>query len=155
MHMELIIRPALGADIDAIGAIAEATGLFPPGMLGDMIAGYLDRTKADIWLTAVFGDRPVGFGFCEPERMTSGTWNLLAIGVLPDRQSQGIGARLLSHLETRLAEAGHRVLLVETLDAPEFARTLAFYLANGFIEEARIRQFYAAGADKLVFWKHL
>jgi GNAT superfamily N-acetyltransferase len=154
MQTEITIRPACQEDIDAIASIAGATGLFPPEMLGDMIAGYLDGAKADIWLTAIIGDQPVGFGFCEPERMTSGTWNLLAIGVMPDRQSHGVGARLLRHLETQLAQAGHRLLLVETIDAPEFSRTRTFYLANGFVEEARIRDFYEAGADKLVFWKH-
>ncbi len=155
MPTNLTIRSACKADVDAIGSIAEATGLFPIDMLGDMIAGYLDGTNTDIWLTAVIDDQPVGFGFCEPERMTSGTWNLLAIGVMPNRQSQGVGARLIRHLKAQLAEAGHRVLLVETIDAPEFARTRAFYLSNGFIEEARIREFYEAGADKLVFWTHL
>lgn len=155
MPAKLDIRPARDADLAAIGAIAENTGLFPSDMLAEMIAGYLDRVKADIWLTATLDDHPVGFGFCEPERMTSGTWNLLAIGVTPDRQSQGVGARLLRHLEAQLAHAGHRVLLVETLATPEFARTRSFYLNNGFVEEARIREFYEAGADKLVFWKHL
>lgn len=155
MHNDLIIRAATKADTGAIERIAEATGLFPADMLDDMIAGYLDRTKPDIWLTATIGGEPVGFGFCEPERMTEGTWNLLAIGVLPDRQSQGVGARLIRHFETTLGEQGHRILLVETINAPEFVRTKAFYLAHGFVEEARIREFYEAGADKLVFWKHL
>ena len=155
MHNDLTIRAATKADTGAIARIAEATGLFPANMLDDMIAGYLDRTKADIWLTAMIGGEPIGFGFCEPERMTVGTWNLLAIGVLPDWQSQGVGAQLIRHLETTLAEQGHRILLVETVDTPDFARTRAFYLAHGFVEEARIREFYEAGTDKLVFWKHL
>ena len=155
MLTNLTIRSARKADLDAIRSIASVTGLFPPEMLGDMIAGYLDGTKTDIWLTATIGDQPVGFGFCEPERMTSGTWNLLAIGVMPDRQGQGVGAHLLRHLEAQLAEGGHRVLLVETIDALEFVRTRTFYLGNGFVEEARIREFYEAGADKLIFWKAL
>lgn len=155
MHDDIVIRAATKADTGALARIAEATGLFPADMLDDMMAGYFDETKLDIWLVATIGDKPAGFGFCEPERMTVGTWNLLAIGVMPDRQSQGVGARLIRHLETMLAELGHRVLLVETMDAPEFVRTRSFYLAHGFVEEARIREFYEAGADKLVFWKHL
>lgn len=155
MHNDLTIRAATKADTRAIPRIAETTGLFPAAMLGDMIAGYLDRTKPDIWLTAAIASEPVGFGFCEPERMTEGTWNLLAIGVTPDRQSQDVGAELVRHLEATLREGGNRVLLMETIDAPEFVRTRAFYLAHGFVEEARIREFYEAGADKLVFWKHL
>jgi GNAT superfamily N-acetyltransferase len=155
MHNDLIVHPTMMADVREIGRIAEATGLFPASMLDDMIAGYFDQTKPDIWLTATIENKPVGFGFCEPERMTMGTWNLLAIGVMPDRQSQGVGAQIVRHLETTLAKQGQRVLLVETIDAPEFVRTKAFYLVQGFVEEARIREFYEAGADKLVFWKHL
>jgi GNAT superfamily N-acetyltransferase len=155
MHNDLIIRATIPADTDAIARIAEATGLFPADMLDDMIAGYFDRTKPDIWFTAMAKNQPVGFCFCEPERMTVGTWNLLAIGVTPDLQGRGTGAQLVRHLETMLAQQGHRVLLVETIDAPDFVRTRSFYLAHGFVEEARIREFYEAGADKLVFWKHL
>ncbi len=155
MHNELIIRDAAAADTGAIAGVAEATGLFPPDMLDGMIAGYFDQSKSDIWHVAMIGDELVGFGFCEPERMTVGTWNLLAIGVMPDRQSQGVGAELIRHLEAELTALGHRVLIVETIDAPEFVRTRSFYLAHGFVEEARIREFYEAGADKLVFWKHL
>jgi ribosomal protein S18 acetylase RimI-like enzyme len=47
------------------------------------------------------------------------------------------------------------VLLVETSGLPAFARARAFYRARGFDEEARIRDFYAAGEDKIVFWKAL
>lgn len=48
-----------------------------------------------------------------------------------------------------------RVLLVETSELPEFERTRAFYRTNGYAEETRIREFYAAGEDKVVFWKAL
>lgn len=150
-----VIRPTLPSDVEAIGHIAEATGLFPGDMLGGMIAGYLEGKKTDIWLTVSSGGEMLAFAFCEPERLTQGTWNLLAIGVLPARQGQGVGALLLRHLEDVLRRAGHRVLLVETLGTPEFERTRSFYLVNGFVEEARIRDFYEAGGDKVVFWKGL
>jgi len=97
----------------------------------------------------------IAFGFCEPERMTDGTWNLLAIGVLPEHQGQGHGAEMVSYLETMLQREGQRVLLVETMGTPELALTREFYLKNGYTEEARIREFYEAGADKIICWKHL
>jgi ribosomal protein S18 acetylase RimI-like enzyme len=149
------IRPAEKRDVPDIKAIADATGLFPSEMLGDMISGYFDGSKTDIWFVYVLGDHPVSFGFCEPERMTQGTWNLLAIGVQPDHQGTGIGAAMMAYLEGRLAEQGQRVLIVETMGTPELARARAFYRKNGYAEEARIREFYEAGADKVVYWKHL
>jgi ribosomal protein S18 acetylase RimI-like enzyme len=162
-EIERSIRPAEKKDIPYIKAIASATELFPAEMLDEMIAGYLDGSKRDFWFVSgdVRGDdgpldSVVSFGFCEPERMTEGTWNLLAIGVNPDHQGRGIGAAMMAYLEKRLTEIElARILLVETIGIPEYDRTRAFYKKNGFIEEARIREFYEAGADKIVYWKHL
>ena len=36
-----------------------------------------------------------------------------------------------------------------------FLATRAFYRRNGYDEEARIRDFYGPGEDKIVFWKAL
>jgi len=149
------IRPALEADVPFIREIAEATDLFPSDMLDDMISGYFDGSLRDIWFVSLLDDRPVSFGFCEPERMTEGTWNLLALAVTPDNQSTGIGAAMMRYIEACLQKIGARVLIVETMGTPEYARTRAFYARNGYVEEARIRDFYEAGGDKVVFWKRL
>ena len=37
----------------------------------------------------------------------------------------------------------------------ELALTREFYRKNDYTEEARIREFYEPGADKIVYWKHL
>ncbi|MBX9912014.1 MAG: GNAT family N-acetyltransferase [Beijerinckiaceae bacterium] len=153
--MTFQIRPTTDKDLQDIGNIAEKTGLFPREALADMIAGYLRDAGPDIWLTAERGGAAIGFCFCESERFTNGSWNLLAIGVLPELQKQGVGRRLLAHLESLLTKAGHRVLIVDTIGTSEFSRTHAFYLATGFVSEARIRDFWDDGADKLTFWKHL
>ncbi len=150
-----LIRPASPADVGAIGAIAEATDLFPAAELAPMIAPFLTWNARDRWLVVERAAQIVGFGFCEPERMTEGTWNLLAIGVLPEHQGQGLGGRLLAHVEAVLRDAGERILLVETMGTPELARTRAFYRAHDYVEEARIREFYEPSADKVVFWKKL
>ncbi len=149
------IRTAQPSDRDAIASIAAATDLFPVAMLDSMIAGYLEGTSRDIWLVADVGNETHGFAFCEPERMTEGTWNLLAIGVRPERQRCGIGAALTKSLEQILREARARVLIVETIGTPAYARAQAFYEREGYVVEARIREFWDVGCDKLVFWKHL
>ena len=159
MQKPLSIRPAEKKDLSDIGSIADATGLFPSDLLEPMIAGYFDRSKRDLWFVCELGDgaehEVVGFGFCEPERMTDGTWNLLAIGVEPSHQGQGAGGAMLRYLEDQLRQLNVRVLLVETMGTPEFELTRTFYRQNDYTEEARIREFYEAGADKIVFWKHL
>jgi len=56
-------------------------------------------------------------------------------------------------VEQALALRGARLLLVETLAS--FERTREFYRRCGFDEEARIRDFYEAGADKIIYRKVL
>ena len=152
---EHTIRPARQSDIPAIKSVVEDADLFPPEMVDDMIAGYLGKTTRDIWFVSVQRGHVLGFGYCEPERMTSGTWNLLAIGVLARHRGRGIGGAMMRYLEDRLRSGGERVLIVETMGTPAFGRTRAFYRASGYAEEARIREFYEPGGDKVVFWKHL
>lgn len=121
-----------------------------------MLAGYLAGEEHDeFWLTVDDGSGPLAIAYCAPERMAEGTWNLLLIAVEPDRRGGGIGAALVEHIEAALRARGQRVLLVETSGVPEFGRTRSFYRANGYDEEARIRDFYDAGDDKVVFWKSL
>ena len=151
----LNVRLADHKDVGAIRVIAELTELFPPEMLDGMMHDYLLQKSRDIWFVGALTDEVIAFGYCEPERMTSGTWNLLAIGVLPSRQGQGFGAQMMNYLEALLTASGERVLLVETMGTPELAATRAFYRKVGYEEQARVREFYEAGADKVIFWKHL
>lgn len=149
------IRPVRSADLPALRGIIDASDLFPGELLDGMLADHLAGEPIEgFWLT-LEDQTPQALAYCEPERMTEGTWNVLLIAVNPARQGQGLGGALLGHVEQRLAGQGARVLLVETSGAPDFERTRAFYDKHGYDEEARIRDFYAAGEDKVVFWKDL
>lgn len=87
--------------------------------------------------------------------MTEGTWNLYLIAVHPRIQRSGYGAALLTFVEGLLRELGARILLVETSGQESFDYVRSFYKKNGYDEEARIREFYKSGDDKIVFWKSL
>lgn len=148
-------RPLEGDDLPRVGSIVGATGLFPPDMLADMAAPYLTGQTPHHWLVALVEDRVAGFAYAEPERMTEGTFNLLAIGVEPELQRAGIGGAIVRSLEERLRRERGRVLLVETSSLDGFAATRGFYAGQGYVEEARVRDFYADGEHKVVFWKRL
>ncbi len=153
-HLSSPIRPVTPDDTDALKAVIDASGLFPSEMLDDMISGYFSGAADDFWLTIDDGG-PLAVAYYVPERMTQGTWNLLLIAVHPDHQGQGRGAALLRHIEQALAARGERLLLVETSGLPTFEGTRAFYRKCGYDEEARIRDFYQAGEDKIIFRKML
>jgi ribosomal protein S18 acetylase RimI-like enzyme len=162
-----MIRLATLDDTTALIDLAAASGLFDPNQT-DSLAQMLDQhfsvrataleegknETQDIWLTDD-DNEPVGMAYIAPERMTEGTWNLYLIAVHPDRQKQGRGKTLLRHVEQMLMERGERILLVETAGTDDFEYVRAFYRQNGYEEEARIREFYAAGVDKIVFRKAL
>lgn len=153
-----MIRPTVAADLPALKQVIDSNELFPSEMLDDMIAAYLaNPANGEFWLTDddEKDGGPAGVAYCAPERMTEGTWNLLLIAQHPTRQGQGRGTALLKHIEHKLASRGERVLLVETSGLPSFERTREFYRKNGYDQEARIREFYNAGEDKIVFRKAL
>ena len=55
----------------------------------------------------------------------------------------------------RLQASGNRVLIVDTSGTESFSGTRRFYNRCGYTEEARIRDFWGPGDDKIVFWKAL
>ncbi|MHC0067529.1 GNAT family N-acetyltransferase [Nostoc sp. UIC 10890] len=160
-----MIRPTIPDDTTALIALADATGLFEPNQLeelGEILSDYFGgssdsdslRDGKRFWITDD-DNGAIGVAYCEMERMTDGTWNLQLIAIQPDRQGQGRGATLLRYVEQTLIRRGGRILLVETSGTPDFERTRTFYRKCGYEEEARIRDFYQAGADKIVYRKAL
>lgn len=150
-----MIRPVIEADLPFLKQVIDEVELFPSDMLDGMLAASLtDPTCKEVWLTFDAG-KPCAVGYCSPEQMTEGTWNQLLIAVSPAKQGTGIGTALLKEMEQRLAKTGQRILLVETSGLPDFEATREFYRKRGFEKEARIRDFYAAGDDKIVFRKLL
>lgn len=161
-----MIRLSQSKDIAAILSIAEAIG-FQSGelevvrkLLTDYFADSNGRDSLQnvnnrrFWLTNdEDNDGVIGVAYCEPERMTDQTWNLQLIAIHPNHQGQGHGGKLLRYVEETLKAHGGRMLLVETLASFNLAQ--AFYRKHSYEEEARIRDFYAAGDDKIVFRKVL
>jgi ribosomal protein S18 acetylase RimI-like enzyme len=154
-----MIRLTTPNDTTALLALAEATGLFEPNQIEEltqMLNQHLgdEADSQGIWFTD-YDNEPVGVAYVAPERMTDGTWNLYLIAIHPDHQKQGRGAALLQYVEQMLTERGERVLLVETSGTDDFEYVRVFYRNNGYEEEARIRDFYTDGVDKIVFRKLL
>lgn len=152
-----MIRPTTREDTTALLSLAEATGLFPPEgleLLRQMLAESFDDSSDSFWLTDDDGS-PVGVAYCEPERMTEGTWNLQMILIHPKHQGQGRGTQLLQSVEQAVTKRSGRMLIVETSGLPDFEQTRNFYGKCGYGTEARIRDFYSAGDDKVVFRKML
>jgi ribosomal protein S18 acetylase RimI-like enzyme len=143
-------------DLPGASGIIARNDLFPPEMLAPMAAPFLDGSNEDeFWLAAADRRALVGIVYCAAERMTEGTWNALLIAVDPAAQGRGVGRALMHRVEHDLAARGARLLIVETSELPAFEGTRAFYRRLGFEQEARIRDFYRADEDKIVFRRSL
>ncbi len=150
-----MIRATSMADHEALISLATACGLFEPSQT-ELLAEMLRApASSDVWFTDELDGRPVGVAYLAPEKMTVGTWNLYWIAVHPEHQRQGRGKWILTHVENWLIEKCQRILLVETAGINDFEYVRKFYLGHGFEAEARIRDFYDVGIDKVVFRKVL
>lgn len=153
MTYDVSVRALRREDLADVRLVLDSTGLFPASMLDEMVEPFLSGDAPHVWLVAIGEGQAHGFAYCEPERMTEGTYNLLAIAVSADRQRSGIGAELVRQVAKEVRKSDGRLLLVETSTDPDQDGARAFYLREGFDEEARIRDFYAPGQNKVVFWK--
>lgn len=157
------IRPATLSDSDAIQTLAVDTKMFQPeeaSFLGEMLAGALDGSmEGSHWLVyEVDVDGIIGAAYYAPEPFADRVWNLYFISVSPKAQGRGVGGALMRHIEAALTAMGPeraRVVIVETSSTAQYARTREFYPKQGYVEEARVREFYGPGDDKVVFWKSL
>lgn len=150
-----IIKPTVLEDIEGLVAVLDGTGLFPGALLPDMLAPYLEKQTDALWLTCHVENEAVGFCYVVPEALADGTWNMLALAVRPDLQGKTLGSALVRAAEKTLQEDGRRLLVVDTSGTDEFSQTRKFYTQNGYVEEARIRDFWASGDDKVIFRKAL
>ena len=150
------VRNAITSDVNSFKEILNTIELFPADMLDDMIHNYFNNPESmDVWFTALEEDVVVGLGYCVPEQLTDGTFNLLAIGVRSDIQGKGIGRKMMDFIEGELKERGHRLLIVDTSGTDAFKQTRSFYEKLGYTKEAVIRDFWEEGDDKVVYWKKL
>lgn len=138
--------------------ICAQSGLFT----SEELAGFSEQIAADA-AAGTLGEqwRVAGrtgieaAAFFGPEQMADGVWNLWFIAVLPDLRGSAIGTHLIADVERAVAKRGARLLIVETSGDADFAATRRFYRARGYEEEAKIRDWYGDGSDKIIFRKRM
>lgn len=150
------IRLATKADEAAVKAISDETGLSDDGA-GDAILEPMDKDNIWIVLESPTGD-VIGAAYFGLESHSDRVWNLYFLAVAREHQRGGTGSALVAYVEAELRRRGDevaKVLLIETSSVDAFAPARAFYRKQGYVEEARIREYYGPGDAKVVFWKLL
>jgi ribosomal protein S18 acetylase RimI-like enzyme len=97
----------------------------------------------------------IAFACYGPTPGTDRTFDLYWIAVDRDAQGSGCGTLLLSEVERRLEALHARMLVVETSSRSDYTATRGFYLGRGYVEAARVREFYAPEDDRIILTKRL
>ncbi len=105
------------------------------------------------FLFAELDDSPLGYACYGPIPATASSWDLYWIVVWRNLRGQGIGRLLLAEVERRVIKAGGRRIYVDTSSGPKYAPTRGFYEGRGYVETARLEDFYAPEDDKVIFVK--
>jgi GNAT superfamily N-acetyltransferase len=147
-------------DADDVRDIVVSTGFFSDeeaDVAVELVREHLHKGSAGgyLFVFAEVDGRTVGYACYGPVPCTLNTFDLYWIAVRPDARGRGLGRALLGRVEDRLGGPGRAKLVAETSSRPQYAPTRDFYLACGFEEEARIRDYYAPGEDVLYFTKRL
>jgi len=144
---------------DILGFVAE-TGFFRDDELA-VAREVLDEALAKgpeghyQSYTAEEGGRCVGWVCFGPTPCTLGTFDIYWIAVAKERQGRGIGKALVRAAEKAIVERGGRMAVFETSGRTIYDSTRRFYSKLGYREEARLKDFYAPGDDKLIYVKRV
>jgi ribosomal protein S18 acetylase RimI-like enzyme len=154
------IRPLCSDDRPALAAMLETSGFFTPEEvtvaleLVDLALKTPDQKDYTFGIADVDGH--VGGYLCFGEvPMTLGTFDIYWICVDPHRKNQGIGRRLMAWAEEAIRRLAGRLAILETSGRALYEPTRAFYHRIGYIEAARIKDFYRPGDDKVILTKNL
>ena len=154
--MESQIRNVAAEDIPGLKEVLDSSELFPSEYLDDMISSYLTNPDSEeVWFVKVDNGLILAMGFCAPEKLTEGTYNLYALAVRKELQGQGIGREMMAYIESYLKDKSKRLLIVETSSDAQFELTRRFYSKLEYCHEATIRNFWKEGDDKVIFSKKL
>ncbi|MDZ7371200.1 MAG: GNAT family N-acetyltransferase [candidate division KSB1 bacterium] len=153
-------RTVLPQDRESVREIVTSAGFFYPAEIPiavELVNERLEKGEASGYhfIFAEIDGKTVGYACYGPIPCTMASWDLYWIAVHQKVRGQGIGKALLRECEAAVRNAGGRRLYIETSGRELYAPTRAFYLANGCILEATLKDFYAPGDDKCIFVKVL
>lgn len=154
------IRDITPGDRDAINKILVETQMFTNDEvavaleLTDTVLFTKDQKDYIIHVAQVEG-KVAGYICYGPTPVTVGTYDIYWIAVDPSLQKKGVGRKLLSHVEEEIAAKKGNLIIIETSSQHKYEPTRNFYIRTHYIMEARIKDFYSEGDDRLIYVKRL
>lgn len=147
-------------DIETVRRIVASTHFFYAHEIDVAIELVQDSIEKGVEASGyhlIFADpitepgRAIAYACFGPIACTVGSWDLYWIAAHNRYRGMGLGKLLLRAAEARIAALKGRRIYIETSSRPLYESTRAFYLACGYELEARLRDFYGPGDDKLIY----
>lgn len=147
-------------DIGNIRDIVASTGFFHDYEIPVAVELVEERLKKGestgyFFVFAMDGEKTIAYACYGEIPCTSGSYDLYWIATHNDYRGKGIGRLLLAETEKEILKRGGRGIYVETSSQSKYLPTQKFYENNQYILEARIRDFYEPGDDKMLYVKRL
>lgn len=155
------VRKMIQQDRDVIFDILEKTLMFTKAEIDvamELIDIFLTKKEQQDYIIYVAENKKkevVGYVCYGPTPATEGTYDLYWIAVSSAMQGKGIGKQLLTFTENEISKQNGRLIIIETSSQPKYMPTQQFYIKNNYQIDARIKDFYRPGDDRLIFVKRL
>jgi GNAT superfamily N-acetyltransferase len=147
-------------DIARVKEIVESTKFFydhEVEVATELVAERLEQGESSGYYF-VFAEEsgvPVAYSCFGPITMSKTCFDLYWIVTHNDYRGKGIGRKLLEETYRLAKNMGCKIIIAETSGLDHYEPTRAFYLSNNFVNEARIKNFYDEGDDKLYYTKRI
>jgi ribosomal protein S18 acetylase RimI-like enzyme len=157
----LCIRSLQPADLPRIEEIVTAAGNFNPAEIAtamELVNEAIAKGEASGY-EIIVAERQgsasgvEGYACYGATPLTEGVYDLYWIAVHPQAQRRGAGGALMRHVEEDVQRRGGRMLMIETSSREGYEATIGFYRGIDYTLQARIKNFYHVGDDKLIFSK--
>ena len=155
------IKPITEQDRQPVLEVIHSTGMFTKEeeqVATEVIDLYLNKPDQRDYIIEVIENEQgaiVGYVCYGSRPMTEGVVDLYWLAIHPGKHRQGYGKALLQWVEKTVQEKKGRLILIETSSKDKYAPTRHFYQRLGYVENARIRDFYRPGDDLLIYGKYL
>jgi len=148
------------SDVDSIRNIVRSSGFFSTEeveMAVELLQERLSKGESSGYhfLFVEIDERVVGYSCFGPIPCTKESYDLYWIAVLHEFRGRGIGRDLLERTEEKIGKMGGRRIYVDTSSRDQYQFTRSFYRANGYEQEAVLKDLYSPGDDKIIYVKQI
>jgi GNAT superfamily N-acetyltransferase len=147
-------------DIERVREIVESTKFFydhEVEIASELVAERIrdGESTGYYFVFAELDGITVSYACFGPIIMSATCFDLYWIATHNDYRGRGIGKKVLQETCRQAAAMGCSIIIAETSGLPHYEPTRVFYTGNNFKLEARLKDFYTLGDDKLFYTKRI